>query len=271
MSFSTVLVAALVQLLALAAIMTGAWAIQQRTGNSGFIDAVWTFGTGVVGIASALIALPGSALTGRQILVAFLMLFWSARLGSHIVQRSLARSDDPRYAALIRQWGTGARREMFLLAQKQALVTVPLALAAFVAAHNPAPLFRIQDCVAIAVVLLGIVGEALADRQLRAFIAAPLKESRVCDRGLWAWSRHPNYFFEWVFWLAFPLLAIDPGAAYQFGWLALLAPACMYWLLVHVSGIPPLEEHMVKSYGEAYRDYQARTSAFFPLPPQVSR
>jgi len=271
MSFSTILFVGALQFAALATIMAGAFLLQQRTQNSGFIDATWTFGLGLVGVVSSLAPIGSGGLSARQFLVALLILLWSARLGTHIVRRSLARDDDPRYQALIRQWGANARREMFLLAEKQAIVTVPLALSIFLAAHNAAPLLRLQDGIAIAVVLLGISGEGLADRQLRDFIASPVKTSRVCEQGLWAWSRHPNYFFEWTFWLAFPLLAIDFGGDYRAGWLALLAPACMYWLLVYVSGIPPLEEHMVKTCGEAYRRYQARTSAFFPLPPKVTR
>ncbi len=199
MNFSTIAVAALLQLAALAAIMAGAWAIQQKSGNSGYIDAVWTFGLGFVGIVSALAPLGGSTLTGRQILVACLMLAWSLRLGLHILQRSAARGDDPRYAQLIGGWGADARRQMFWLVQKQALVTVPLAVTILVAAHNPAPVFRLQDIIAIAIMVAGIAGEGIADRQLRAFSA---RRARICDSGLWYWSRHPNYFFEWLFWLA---------------------------------------------------------------------
>jgi len=88
----------------------------------------------------------------------------------------------------------------------------------------------------------------------------------VCDIGLWRWSRHPNYFFEWLFWLAYPLIAIDLAGYNPYGWLALLAPICMYWVLVYVSGIPPLEEHMLRSRGETFRAYQLRTRAFFPFP-----
>ena len=89
---------------------------------------------------------------------------------------------------------------------------------------------------------------------------------RICERGLWGWSRHPNYFFEWLGWLGWPLLAI--GAGYPWGWLSLLAPAWMYYLLVHISGVPPLEEAMRKSRGEAYADYAARVNAFWPAPPR---
>jgi hypothetical protein len=92
---------------------------------------------------------------------------------------------------------------------------------------------------------------------------------KVCDAGLWGWSRHPNYFFEWFGWLAYPLLAIDFSGVYPWGFAALLGPACMYWLLVYVSGIPPLEAHMLERRRDEFRAYQARTSAFFPVPPRA--
>lgn len=267
MTLTVVVVAGLLLWAALAVIMSGAWAVQQRTRNNGFIDAVWTFGLGAIGLVSALVPIGESEGTsGRQLLVAFLIGAWSLRLGGHILRRSNARADDPRYAALVRQWGDDASRQMFILLQKQAIVTVPLALALFLAAHNPAPLFRLLDYAALAVVLIGLAGESIADRQLAAWAKSKGKNEAVCDRGLWGWSRHPNYFFEWMFWVAIPLLAIAGG--YPWGFLAFAAPLCIYWLLVYVSGIPPLEEHMVQKYGAAYRSYQARTSAFFPLPPR---
>jgi steroid 5-alpha reductase family enzyme len=96
----------------------------------------------------------------------------------------------------------------------------------------------------------------------------------VCDVGLWRWSRHPNYFFEWFGWLAYPVigLSMDPLSypfSYPWGLATLLGPVFMYWILVYVTGIPPLEEQMLRSRGDRYRDYQSRTSAFFPLPPQA--
>ncbi len=121
------------------------------------------------------------------------------------------------------------------------------------------------------ILLSGIAGEALADMQLRRFRADPANKGKVCDAGLWRWSRHPNYFFEWLCWLAYPVIAIpiDDPFGYPFGWASLLAPVAMYVFLVHVTGIPPLEAQMLRSRGERYRDYQLRTSRFFPLPPRA--
>ena len=117
--------------------------------------------------------------------------------------------------------------------------------------------------------LEGRFGEALADAQLKAFRTDPANKGRICDVVLWRWSRHPNYFFEWFGWLAYPVIGIslsDP-LSYPLGFAALLAPLFMYWILVHVTGIPPLEAQMLRSRGDRYRDYQSRTSPFFPLPP----
>jgi steroid 5-alpha reductase family enzyme len=151
--------------------------------------------------------------------------------------------------------------------QKQALVSIPLALSIFLAAHNPAPQLRALDFIGALIFVVAIAGEAIADRQLKNF-RATLAGRGVCDIGLWRWSRHPNYFFEWFGWLGYAAIAIAPGGGYAWGYLALAGAACMYWLLVYVSGIPPLEAHMLQTRGEAFRSYQARTSAFFPWPPR---
>jgi steroid 5-alpha reductase family enzyme len=252
--------------LALSALMAGAWVVQQRTGNSGWVDTIWTFSVGLVGAASALWPLGDAAPNNRQWLVAALVAVWSLRLGAHIAVRTSRISDDPRYAAFAKEWGLAAPRRMFVFLQNQALGSIPLAFAIFVAAHFPAERLRWQDYLGAFVLALGIGGEALADSQLKQFRESPGHHGQVCDAGLWRWSRHPNYFFEWLGWLAYPLIAISPD--YPWGWASLLAPAFMYWILVYVTGIPPLEEQMLRSRGERYRDYQARTSIFFPLPPR---
>ena len=254
---------------ALSAIMTLAWLIQQRTGNSGWVDAVWTFGLGLVGVASALAPIAQSGVQPRQMIAAAFAAIWAARLGVHIASRSAKIADDPRYADLIKGWGADARRQMFILLQKQALVSIPLAFTIFVAAHNPAPGLTIYDGLAILVMAVAILGEGLADWQLQTFKANADNKGGINDVGLWRWSRHPNYFFETFGWLAYPLLAIDLSGNYPWGWLALAGPACMYWLLVYVSGIPPLEQHMLRTRGDKFRAYQSRTNAFFPAPPRA--
>ena len=250
----------------LSVLMAGAWVVQQRTGNSGWVDTIWTFSLGLVGVGSALWPIDGAPHNARQWLVAALVAIWSLRLGVHIAIRSAGISDDPRYADFAREWGADSPRRMFIFLQNQGLGSIPLAFAIFVAAHMPGDGLRPADYVGALILLAGIAGEALADAQLKAFRTDPANKGRVCDVGLWRWSRHPNYFFEWFGWLAYPVIAISP--AYAWGWATLLTPVFMYWILVYVTGIPPLEEQMLRSRGERYRDYQSRTSRFFPLPPQ---
>jgi steroid 5-alpha reductase family enzyme len=255
--------------LALSILMALAWVVQQRTGNSGWVDTIWTFAVGLVGAGGALWPVTGNAPNARQWLVAALVAIWSLRLGLHIAARSAAITDDPRYAAFAREWGVNSARRMFTFLQNQAFGSIPLVFAIFVAAHFPQASLRVQDYVGALILLIGIAGEALADAQLRSFRSKSDNKGRVCDVGLWRWSRHPNYFFEWFCWLAYPVIALSPDYHWNHPWglASLLAPVFMYWILVYVTGIPPLEEQMLRSRGDRYRAYQARTSKFFPLPP----
>ena len=257
--------------LSLSVLMAGAWLVQQRTGNSGWVDTIWTFAIGLVGAGAALWPVAGSPPNARQWLVAGLVALWSVRLGTHIAVRTAGITDDPRYAAFAREWGVDSPRRMFVFLQNQALGSIPLVFAIFVAARFPVEALRPQDYLGVLILLVGIAGEALADAQLKKFRGDPASKGRVCDVGLWRWSRHPNYFFQWFGWLAYPVIALsvaDP-LFYPWGWASLLAPVFMYWILVHVTGIPPLEQQMLRSRGERYREYQSRTSMFFPLPPQA--
>ena len=121
----------------LSVLMAGAWLVQQRTGNSGWVDTIWTFSLGLVGAAGALWPIAGSAPNARQWLVAALVAIWSLRLGIHIAIRSAGISDDPRYADFAREWGADSPRRMFIFLQNQGLGSIPLAFAIFVAAHMP--------------------------------------------------------------------------------------------------------------------------------------
>jgi steroid 5-alpha reductase family enzyme len=264
--FLQLMLCALFVAAALGAIMAVAWYVQQKTNNSGWVDTTWSLGVGSIAVIAAAWPVAQEWPHWRQIIVAALAAAWCLRLGLHIASRTRAATDDPRYRNLIIQWGSDAPRRMFWFLQAQATVGIILALAITLAAHNPNPQRRLQDLIGLALLISAIVGEAIADRQLRLFKSNPANRSAVCDVGLWRWSRHPNYFFEWLSWLAYPVIAIDFAGYNPYGWFAVAAPICMYWVLVHVSGIPPLEEHMLQSRGDAFRAYQRRTRAFFPLP-----
>lgn len=246
--------------------MTGAWAIQRRTGNSGWIDTVWSFAVGLAAIALVLMAQPEGELNSRQLLVAGLVAVWAARLGGYIAFRSAGAAEDPRYEWLMKEWGADASRRLFIFLQVQAFAGLLLVAAVLAAASNPAPGLNSKDFLGAALFLIALGGAALADDQLRRFRADPANKGKVCDTGLWAYSRHPNYFFEWLGWLAYPVIAISGD--YPWGLAAAAAPALMYILLVHMSGIPPLEAHMLRSRGAAFERYRSRVNAFFPGPPR---
>lgn len=262
--------------LALSLIMSVAWLVQRRSGNAGWIDVIWSAGAGLVGSLLALAPISVTSqvtpeLSWRQILVAAGIAAWSLRLAGHISGRSHGQQDDPRYAQLQKDWGAAFPQRLFLFLQIQAAAAWLLVMAVSVAAHSPSPGLGLADLLGTILVISGLAGEALADRQLRDFRrGAPTPA--ICDRGLWRWSRHPNYFFEWLGWCAYPCFALSSSGAdiWPWGLLALTAPAFMYWLLVHVSGIPPLEAHMLRSRGEAYARYQQQVSAFLPRPAKIS-
>jgi steroid 5-alpha reductase family enzyme len=250
--------------LALALIMTGAWTVRLLTGQSGWIDAIWSFAVGVVSAAAALAPIAGQeGLTARQMLVAACALAWSVRLGLHIMWRTLRGGDDPRYKALREEWGANFSLRLFLFLQAQAVAALVLVICVLAAARNTAPLGW-GDALGLAILAIAVLGEAAADAQLAQFAGSPDAKGAVCEIGLWRYSRHPNYFFEWLAWLSYPVIAVGLPADNLYGLIALAGPAMIYWLLVHVSGIPPLEAHMLKSRGAAFADYQKRVSAFFP-------
>lgn len=243
--------------------MGAAWAAQRAANNAGWVDVFWTFGVGVAGAAAALYPSTGS-LPERRWLVAALSLAWALRLGLHVALRVARTDEDRRYVELRQQWGGKFQLTMFGFLQLQALVSLPLAGTIFLAAHSPRPLGLI-DALGAALLAIAVFGEGVADAQLNRF-KADKAHGPINDRGLWAWSRHPNYFFEWLGWWAYPLIAVGhPYAA-----LALAAPAVMYVVLVHMTGVPALEKHMLESRGDAWRAYQRRTSAFLPLPPKTA-
>ena len=128
------------------------------------------------------------------------------------------------------------------------------------AAAQPSSNLRLQDLVGLAIFVVALVGEATADAQLKRFRADCSHRGLICDAGLWGRSRHPNYFFEWLTWVAFAVVATEFGI----GAVAWVAPALMYWTLRYVSGVPPIEERMLVARGEAFRAYRKRTPAFFP-------
>jgi len=235
------------------------WRWQRVHRNAGIVDVLWAFLLGWAALACALFA---EGWGPRRALVGALGLGWSLRLGLHLLRRFRAEAEDGRYAELRRAKGEAIDGWLLWFFQVQALSVGILALAFAVPASSDVAGWRWSDGLAVLVWIGAIVGEGIADRQLDRWRSDPTNRGRTCRAGLWRYSRHPNYFFEWLHWFSYPLVAM--GASGQ--WLAWLAPVVMLAFLYRVSGIPYTEQQSLKTRGEAYREYQRTTSAFFPLP-----
>ena len=162
------------------------------------------------------------------------------------------------------RWGERAGFGFLLLFLAQALLIAIFAVPFRVAMAAERPLWDAWDIAALVVWFTSVAGESFADAQLAAFRADPTTRGQVCQRGLWRYSRHPNYFFEWLHWWTYPLLAV--GQPWWF--LTLIGPALMAFFLFRLTGIPATEAHALASRGEAYRRYQRTTSLFFPWFPK---
>ena len=193
MSLASVVAAFVIAEAALAAIMAAAWAVQRATGQTGWIDAIWTFGVGATGAALAAAPHGEDGSGWRRAAAAAAISLWALRLGSHIVARTRKAPDDPRYRKLIDGWGAGASRRLIAFLQAQALVGSVLAVSVALAAHAPSPTLRAQDIGGLVLFAVALIGEAAADAELTRFKADPANRGRICDVGLWGRSRHPNY------------------------------------------------------------------------------
>ncbi|WP_158931620.1 DUF1295 domain-containing protein [Acidisphaera sp. S103] len=254
-------------LAAMLVIMASAWIFQRATGNAGWVDVFWTYGTGACCSAAALMPIaPSDGIFWRQSMVAALVVLWSLRLGTYVAIRVATGPEDVRYASIRRDWGRAFQSKMIGLIIVQAPISAVLAVAILFAARQPAPTFRWEDALGVLILLCSVGGEGLADSQMKRFKMDPANHGQVCDVGLWAWSRHPNYFFEALLWLAYPVIGIDPGQPWS--WLTCLAPALMFIVLRFGTGVPPLEAAMLRSRGDTYRRYQERVSPLMLWPPK---
>lgn len=242
-----------------AILMSELFVLQRTLKNAGIVDIAWSACTAASGCVFA--AISHGDLT-RRVVVATMATVWGLRLASHLLSRCRRETEDGRYVALRAKWGARANVMMFGLYQIQALWAVLFSLP-MLAASWPRRPFSTIDIVAVLIYVGSIVGETTADRQLAAFKASGPRHSEVCRTGLWAWSRHPNYFFEWFHWLAYICLASGTPLM----GIAIAGAIVMFLFLTRVTGVPMTEAQAVRSRGDAYRKYQQEVSPFVPLPP----
>jgi steroid 5-alpha reductase family enzyme len=234
------------------------WVIHLLIRNAAIVDVGWSVGLGLLAIYYAY-AGPGNPT--RKYLIATMVAIWSLRLAAHLLfSRVIGRPEEGRYVQLREDWKTNLPFRFFFFFEFQALLDLVLSLPFLLACldrHTPLGLFELLGA---AVWLIGISGESIADAQLEAFKKNPTNKGRTCRSGLWNYSRHPNYFFEWAVWTGYAIFCLaSPG-----GWLGLSSPALILFFLLRLSGIPATEAQALRSRGDEYRQYQHTTSAFIP-------
>jgi steroid 5-alpha reductase family enzyme len=244
-------------------VFAGVYWLARRINNYGIVDIAWSYAFAVLALYYALFA-PGWPV--RKALITAMAVLWSLRLGTHLYHRVMGHHpvEDGRYVQLRKDWAGNFAPKMFGFFQLQAVSVVLLGVAFFIVCLNPSPRLHPLEVAGAILWLLALTGESLADRQLAAFKHDPANKGKVCDAGLWRYSRHPNYFFEWLIWVAYFVFAL----ASPHGWIAVIGPASILYLLLRVTGIPLTEEQSLRSRGDAYRRYQQTTSAFVPWFPK---
>jgi steroid 5-alpha reductase family enzyme len=248
-------------LVTLIAAMLGLWLVASRRRDVSVVDIFWGCGFAVV---AWLACWWNAATEPRPILLAVLTSVWGLRLSVHLARRNWGRPEDRRYAAMRQRHGDAFPwislwTVFFLQAILLWFVSMPLQVAAAESAPNN---WNTLDAVGIALWTLGFLFESVGDWQLARFKSQPENAGRVMDRGLWRFTRHPNYFGDFCVWWGLYLVAAAGGAAWT-----VASPILMSVLLLRVSGVTLLESTIVERRPE-YAAYQARTNAFFPGPPR---
>ena len=245
-----------------ASLMLALWFWHLRLGNAGIVDVGWAI---CVPIAATVYAAAGPGDAVRRWLIAAMTVIWGGRLAAYLLRdRVLGRPEDRRYADLRQRGSIAAALSFFPFFQIQALLAVLLSTPMLIAAFDGRPAPSGLEVAAVLLWIVALVGETVADRQLERFKARPDSRGRAYRDGLWRYSRHPNYFFEWLVWVAYALYAV----ASPWGWFALVSPAVMLYLLFRVTGIPATEAQAIRTKGDDYRRYQATTSVFIPWSPR---
>lgn len=245
------------------ALFTLTWWLSMRLNNFSFVDITWSYSLAFI---APVYALMGHGDSMRKTIAMSIAIIWSLRLGTYLLLRIRKHHphEDVRYTVLREKWKDNLARNFFGFFQAQALLILLLSVPILLACSNASPTLSVIEIIGVCVWAIGIVGEAISDAQMNAFKRDPASKGKVCQVGLWRYSRHPNYFFEFVVWLGFWVFACGS----PWGWATVYAPAMILYFLLRVTGIPLTEECAVKSKGDAYREYQRTTSAFVPWLPK---
>lgn len=244
-------------------VMTVTWALGRRWDNYGIVDVVWSLSFFLV---SGFYSFMTEGWWVRKLLILSIVGLWSLRLSYFLARRIYLHhpKEDSRYQTLRQDYGAHLRSRFFLFFQYQGVSVVVLSLVFLEPLRNTTEVLSLWEVVGLALSLLALWGEGIADAQAQNFKSNPDNRTKVCNVGLWKYSRHPNYFFESLVWWGFYVTALGTeGALYT-----IYAPLTILFILLKVTGIPPSEAQALQKRGEAYRRYQAETSAFVPWFPK---
>jgi len=248
--------------LVVATLMFVLWVVHLVLRNAAIVDAGWAAG---VALSAIVYAMLGDGDPLRRWVFAAMAAIWGGRLAVYLfLTRVYRQPEEGRYVDLRKRWGGNLTFKFLLFFQFQAVIAVVLSMPFLAAALDGRAGLGWFEYAGLALWLVAFTGESLADWQLHQFKLDPANRGRVCQLGLWRYSRHPNYFFEWLIWVAYAVFAL----ASPWGWVSLLAPALMLYFLFRVTGIPATEAQALRSRPQAYRRYQETTSAFVPWSPR---
>jgi steroid 5-alpha reductase family enzyme len=233
-----------------------AWLASVALRNVNLVDSLWGV---MLAVSAACCALLLPSTGARSTLTLVLVVVWAARLCAYITWRNWGEPEDHRYRAIRRNNEPFVWKSLYVVFGLQAVLAWLISLSLHAAIGGTAPLGAFDYAGAL-LWLVGFSFETVADAQLARFKASPGNAGRVLDRGLWRYTRHPNYFGEFCVWWGFYCFAVAAG-----GWWALVSPLLMSVLLLRVSGVTLLEQ-TIRERRPAYADYVRRTSAFFPWP-----
>ena len=248
-------------------IFTMVWWLARRIDNYSIVDPAWALGM-LWPLAVMAFGGVGPIYPGRVLLFDAMGALWALRLGSYLAVRVAVHhpKEDVRYQVLREKWKGNLASSFFWFFQAQALLVALLSVPFAIGLTNPSPHLDLLEWLGFSVWLIGFLGESIADRQMKRFKSDPTNKGKVCNVGLWRYSRHPNYFFESVIWWGFWIFACGS----PWGWVTIYAPLLILHFLLRVTGIPLTEKCAVESKGDAYREYQRTTSAFVPRLPRKS-
>jgi steroid 5-alpha reductase family enzyme len=239
--------------------MTVTWLLQKVLHNAGIVDVTWSYNFLLVALVYYSMA---DGFMERKLLISCMVAAWSFRLGTHLLVRvgGHIKQEDGRYLQLRKEWAENLQFKFFLFFQFQGVLNLLLSLPFLLIVLNTNPEITFLEWAGVGLWVVAFLGESIADWQLKSFKSKPQNAGKVCDAGLWFYSRHPNYFFEWLIWVAYFIFAL----AAPYGWISIICPLLMLHFLYRVTGIPMTEEQAVRSKGNLYKEYQKTTSAFVP-------